>query len=1035
MSLSVFAAAQRSQKPHIAVFSESSFPTIDGVSVDKQLLQQAFTGWEVAYLNITDLKAQIFTSNHDLLVLPYGSAFPKEAWTSVIKYLQAGGNWLNLGGVPFSVPVIREATGWRSEVRQTAYHKRLGITQAFPVSTQQISSYILNEQTHAPQTFLKEFSAEEIYELYVRFTETVDFPNEGGSAGARDARLRSLVYGISRDNHRIAAPFIQIDRMQGDYAGGRWVLANFKGSMSANAIRFLAEQALQGSVELTARTTFGCYYEGETPSLSVQCRKPKGNIEQLIKGECRIEITDDHGKNIDVLDVALRGEGTVVSGTARMKQRALLPGLYHVNVQQPVKSVSSDSEYLLSTSTGFWIYDKRLLESGKSLIVNNDYFLREGKPYIVTGTTYMGSDVHRKFLFEPNPSQWDKDFAEMKSSGINMVRTGIWTGWRNYMLDVGSLNEIPLRAMDAFLLTARKYDIPVIFTFFAFLPETWGGVNAYLDPRSVNAQKEFISTFAQRYRGVNDIIWDFINEPSFCNPQHLWSCRPNYDTYETEAWNNWLKDRYPSPTEEEHRARLQELYRSTADESIALPKLDEFNDVNIFNANRPMKVIDYRLFAQETFSKWVKAMTTAIRANGNLYQLVTVGQDEGGTNQSPSPHFFGDAVDFTCVHNWWLNDDLVWDNVIMKAPGKPNLVEETGIMFYEKMDGSAWRTEEEARNLLEQKLAVSIGAGGAGFIEWIWNSNPFMKSDNEAAIGLYRVDGTAKPELEPVTAFAKFFAANKQLMKDKQDEEVVMVIPHSQMYSTRNFATEATRRCVRAMYNHCNMTMSSVSEYRLESLKKAPQLLVVPSPRTLNEKSWQALVKFVEQGSTIVISGAFNADDHWLPILRTNEFGVEAVTTPISQVEFLAIDGKEYQLGFRGDKLQRIEKAVVSNANKPEVVTFSRGKGKIIWSPLPVELAEDIDPTVALYSYALKEAGCQPVFSREEKNSSVLIVPTVFEDAVLYTYVSESDRDTEVRITHVETNTPLRVHVTAQRTVMMFIQRNNGNIISTLTKE
>src|SRR3990172_10463572 len=192
----------------------------------------------------------------------------------------------------------------------------------------------------------------------------------------------------------------------------------------------------------------------------------------------------------------------------------------------------------------------------------------------------MTSDVHRKFLFDPNPYLWNEDFAEMKSAGVNMVRTGIWTGWKNYMLDVGAPNEGALRAMDAFVLTERKHNIPIIFTLFAFLPEQWGGANAYLDPRSVNAQKEFITMFAQRYRAVNDIIWDLINEPSFCSPQHLWNCRPNYDPYEKKAWNRWLKDRYPSGSDEERTARLQERYRAAAEESIDLPTLEDFADVN-----------------------------------------------------------------------------------------------------------------------------------------------------------------------------------------------------------------------------------------------------------------------------------------------------------------------------------------------------------------------------------------------------------------------------------------------------------------------
>ena len=88
----------------------------------------------------------------------------------------------------------------------------------------------------------------------------------------------------------------------------------------------------------------------------------------------------------------------------------------------------------------------------------------------------------------------------MKAAGVNLVRTGIWTGWKRYMPEVGRLDEAALRALDVFLLTARQHDIPVIFNFFAFLPEAWGGENPYLDPRAVAAQQAFLGAFARRIR-------------------------------------------------------------------------------------------------------------------------------------------------------------------------------------------------------------------------------------------------------------------------------------------------------------------------------------------------------------------------------------------------------------------------------------------------------------------------------------------------------------------------------------------------------
>ncbi|MBI3194501.1 MAG: cellulase family glycosylhydrolase, partial [Ignavibacteriae bacterium] len=831
----------------------------------------------------------------------------------------------------------------------------------------------------------------------------------------------------------------------GDYAGGRWVLANFKGIIGKDTIRILVERSACGAMELTARCSFASYQEGEVPSFTIQLRRPKGVmenwrngvLESWSDGECSVEILNEKGKSIEKRSVPLQGKGELLVGYLTSKRNSFAPGFYQVQVKQNIRFPYLEQAEILSYTTGFWVYDKKLMESGKQFTTNESYLLREGKPYPVTGTSYMGSDVHRKFLFEPNVFVWENDFAEMKSEGINMVRTGIWTAWKNYMLDVGAPTEGVLRAVDAFLLTAKKYDIPVIFTFFAFLPEMWGGENPYLDQRSINAQKEFIAGFTHRYRNVNDIIWDFINEPSFCNPQQLWMTRPSGDKYEVEAWNKWLKEKYQTTTDEELTAKLQEVYRCTADEAITLPSLDDFADMNIFNERRPVKVVDYRLFAQEMFNNWVREMTKAIRSNGNPHQLITVGQDEGGTYERPSPHFFADVTDFTCLHNWWYNDDLLWDSIITKSPGKPNLVEETGVMFYEKMDGSAWRTEQEVANLLERKLAFSLGANGAGFIEWVWNTNPYMKSVNEAAIGAHRADGTAKPELEPIIKYAKFFAENKHLMTGRVDEDVVMVIPHSQMFSTRNFATEATQKCVRAMCCHCRVPMRAVSEYKTESLKSPRKLFIVPSPRTLNEQAWKSLLNFAENGATVLISGVIDADDHWVPVERAKQLGFSVSSQPIMQEEFLNIDRNEIQLSFRGNKSQRLEKAVVDqgglsrNIGTSGVHLIPRGKGNIIWSPLPVELSEQIQATVILYSLALKQANVAQIFSLEDDAPGVLILPTIFSNAVMYTLVSETDRDTIIKLKHLETKTNIDVTVPAQRTSIVFVNRNDGKIIST----
>ena len=123
---------------------------------------------------------------------------------TLFAFLKSGGNWVNLGGVPFSLPVIRESAAWKIETRQTAYHKRLGITQAFPVNS--CTSFHASEGLG--DEIVKGLGVEEAQELYVRFTSTKDFPGEDGSGGQRDARLRPLVIGSDASGKRVAAPIV-----------------------------------------------------------------------------------------------------------------------------------------------------------------------------------------------------------------------------------------------------------------------------------------------------------------------------------------------------------------------------------------------------------------------------------------------------------------------------------------------------------------------------------------------------------------------------------------------------------------------------------------------------------------------------------------------------------------------------------------------------------------------------------------------------------------------------------------------------------
>ena len=872
--------------------------------------------------------------------------------------------------------------------------------------------------------------------LSVRLTSSKLFPDEDGSEGPREAILDGLIHvnrPASADNpqagYPYAAPAVLVDRMAGEFAGGRWVFATSDRQPGASAIRDLVRAAAMGCQRLQLRSTRRVIEPGQPLSIVVSYVRPGVTAASPFRADFLVSVRSGSGGTPrEVKKVTLAGEGPVID--ARLSVPVAVPGT-PVRIMAGVSPVGSEqagaSLLMTSAADHCWVRGADDLSFGSPLGASGTTLMRDGQPFIAAGTTFMPAHAQRRFLVEPSGAI-SNGLAAIRARGGNIVRTGIWTGWSLHADPAGQPTPAVLEALDAYLLSAvHEYGLAVVFTFFAFLPYAWGGVNPYLDPKAVAAQKTFITAIVRRYRNVKGLVWDLINEPSFSSAAQLWTTRPNYDAFEQRAWEAWLANRYPSPTRETHLQRLQEMWRCAPGEEVALPPVADFVDTNLFGARKPLKALDYRLFAQEMFRRWTQTMVSAIKEAGGPDALVTVGQDEGGVVERPSNHFFGDAVDLTSIHTWWFNDDQLWDIVTSTHPARPNLVQETGVMHYEKADGQPWRTEAEVRNLLERKLAMAVGVSGAGFIEWTWHTNPYLPSDNEAAIGLMRVDGSFKPEFEAWRGFTQFATSAAPFMKDRERDDVLLVIPHANQFSVRAHAVEATRRAVRTMHYDCRITMSAASEFDLDAWPERPALAVLPSPRILSRGAWTRLMSWVTEGTTLVVSGPFDEDEHWLPTGRMAALGLDARTRPVMPEETIVLDGRRYAVRYRGEKMQRVESAVT--ASEAGVNVASRGRGRVLWSPLPVELSDEPESTAALYRLATREAGVSPLFTTDAP-SPVLVYPARYAHHTLYTIVSETSGDTRVRVTDAQTGTTHEAVVPGGRAALILIDRQTGREIT-----
>ncbi len=114
----------------VVVFWQPGFPTVASRPVDRATLSAAL---RPAFVDLKALEATGALDQAELLVLPYGSAVPADAWKVIEAYLQHGGNLLVLGGQPLHVPVTQEGTVFVQGRPQDTYARSLDLRHTYEV--------------------------------------------------------------------------------------------------------------------------------------------------------------------------------------------------------------------------------------------------------------------------------------------------------------------------------------------------------------------------------------------------------------------------------------------------------------------------------------------------------------------------------------------------------------------------------------------------------------------------------------------------------------------------------------------------------------------------------------------------------------------------------------------------------------------------------------------------------------------------------------------------------------------------------------
>ncbi len=91
------------RRPRAAVFRAAGFPTVDAPAIEEATLERALSGLPAEVLGSPAvLSTRLFRRDFDVLVLPYGSAFPVDAWPAIRRFVNAGAAWWSSAARPSS---------------------------------------------------------------------------------------------------------------------------------------------------------------------------------------------------------------------------------------------------------------------------------------------------------------------------------------------------------------------------------------------------------------------------------------------------------------------------------------------------------------------------------------------------------------------------------------------------------------------------------------------------------------------------------------------------------------------------------------------------------------------------------------------------------------------------------------------------------------------------------------------------------------------------------------------------------------------
>ena len=512
----------------IAIFREQSFPYLGTpVMLTAEWLYNSIAkDYSVIYLDSSQLSDRkcLLPEKFDLLIMPYGEAFPGGAFDSIAEYLFKGGGLLNISGRPFWSPMIKINGRWQKVDTPDPYNKFLA-----PLG-------------------IKYYQDPDKENIGLSVTTSLRFsPVEPKRGNVFPYRIpaREFFCLENPDNKANFYPAIFIKSWMNPYDPGskiiphKWCLIN-----SANQGHPLDPsnpQAQSTFMRILNYLSFPIILSGLETNLAAyaQGEEVKIRILALNSGKSKETAMLD----LDIFDAQDR---LVYHKSKSLKleknKKVVLNEIWRAGVfSSPFYKIratlNKDNIILDKEENGFVILNEDVLVGGPSIQIDKEGFVINGKASPILGVNYYESRSGELFWLKPNLLRVREDFKAMRKLGLNFVRIHYHhSKWfRDYFsqvvkdkldpyLQVADTTVLPSerswRILDAIIQLAQEQGLIFCMDIFSLVPQEMGNPIGWLarkerivDQDKITQQKKFIKLIAQRYQNVPGITWDLWNEP------------------------------------------------------------------------------------------------------------------------------------------------------------------------------------------------------------------------------------------------------------------------------------------------------------------------------------------------------------------------------------------------------------------------------------------------------------------------------------------------------------------------------------------